>query len=61
MTIGTTSAGMVLWGAFFGLEISITIHIEQILELLAYINNTFSWDLGDNMLFYGPCNTSLPA
>lgn len=52
---------MVLWGAFFGLEISITIHIEQILELLAYINNTFSWDLGDNMLFYGPCNTSLPA
>ena len=33
--------GVILW---------IAIHIKQILDLLAYINDTFSWEFADNQL-----------
>lgn len=45
-----------LWGAFIRLVIWIAIHVEQILELLAYVDVTFSWDLEGNMLFMS-CTT----
>ena len=39
-----------LWGAFMGVILWIAIHIKQILNLLAYINDTFFWEFADNQL-----------
>lgn len=50
-----------LWGCFFGLVMWIAIHIESILDLFAYVDDTFSWDLEDNLLRYEPYSTSFPA
>ena len=44
--------GVILW---------IAIHIKQILDLLAYVNNTFSWEFANNQLWYQPYACSFPA
>ena len=49
-----------LWGAFMGVILWIAIHIKQILDLLAYINDTFSWEFADN-LWYQPYACSFPV
>ena len=50
-----------LWGAFMGVVLWIAIHVKQILDLLAYVNNTFSWEFADNLLWYQPYACSFPA
>ena len=44
--------GVVLW---------IAIHVKQILDLLAYIDDTFSLEFADNLLWYQPYACSFPA
>ena len=44
--------GVILW---------IAIHIKQILDLLAYVNDTFSWKFANNQLWYQPYACSFPA
>ena len=43
-----------LWGAFMGIVLWIAIHVKQILDLLAYVDDTFSWEFADNLLWYQP-------
>ncbi|KAF7973479.1 hypothetical protein HWV62_15086 [Athelia sp. TMB] len=50
-----------LWGAFFALVIWIAINIELILELLAYVDDAFSFDLEGNLLYYEPYGELFPA
>ena len=44
--------GVVLW---------IAIHIKQILDLLAYVNDIFSWEFADKQLWYQPYACSFPV
>ena len=44
--------GIILW---------IAIHIKQILNLLAYIDDTFSWEFANNQLWYQPYACSFPV
>ena len=50
-----------LWGAFMGVVLWIAIHVKQILDLLAYVDDTFSWEFADNLLWYQPYACSFPA
>ena len=50
-----------LWGAFMGVILWIAIHIKQILDLLAYVDDTFSWEFANNQLWYQPYACSFPA
>jgi hypothetical protein len=50
-----------LWGAFFALVIWIAIHVKLIMDLFAYIDDSFSWELEGNLLHYAPYNKLLPA
>ena len=50
-----------LWGAFMGVVLWIAIHVKQILDLLAYVNDTFSWEFADKQLWYQPYTCSFPA
>lgn len=50
-----------LWGAFVGIILWIAIHIKLILNLLAYIDDTFSWEFADNLLWYKPYGCHFPA
>ena len=44
--------GIVLW---------IVINIKHILDLLAYVDDTFSWEFADNFLWYEPYTCHFPA
>ena len=57
---GNRGAGS-LWKAFMGVVLRIAIHVKQILDLLAYVNDTFSWEFTDNLLWYQPYACSFPA
>jgi hypothetical protein len=35
--------------------------VKLITDLLAYVDNSFSWELEDNLLHYAPYNKLLPA
>lgn len=48
---GNHSAGG-LWGAFIGLVLWIAVFIKGISDLFAYVDDSFSWDLADNMVWY---------
>ena len=50
-----------LWKAFMGVVLWIAIHVKQILDLLAYVNDTFSWEFTDNLLWYQPYACSFPV
>ena len=50
-----------LWGAFMGVILWIAIHIKQILNLLAYVDDTFSWEFANNLLWIQPYACSFPA
>ncbi|KAF7984094.1 hypothetical protein HWV62_17672 [Athelia sp. TMB] len=49
-----------LWGTFFGLVIWIAIYIRLILDLFAYVDDSYSWDLAERMRLYAPYNKYLP-
>jgi hypothetical protein len=48
-----------LWGAFMGLVLWIAIFVKGISDLFAYVDDSFSWEFADNMLWYEPFH--LPA
>ena len=50
-----------LWGAFMGIVLWITINVKHILDLLAYVDDTFSWEFADNFLGYEPDACHFPA
>ena len=57
---GNCSAGG-LWGAFMGIVLWITINVKHILDLLAYVDDMFSWEFTDNFLWYEPYTCHFPA
>lgn len=57
---GDRAAGK-LWGTFMGIVLWIAIHVKFITDLLAYVDDSFSWDFADNVLFYEPYKKFLPA
>ena len=57
---GNWGAGR-LWGTFIGVVLWIAIHVKHIHDLLTYINDTFSWDFTNNILWYTPYNKFFPA
>jgi hypothetical protein len=50
-----------LWCYFFSLVLWGAIHVKHIADLLVYIDDVFSWDFADNLLFYPPYKKSFPA
>jgi len=50
-----------LWGAFMGLVLWIAVFVKGISDLFAYVDDSFSWDLADNMVWYEPYHKLLPA
>ena len=50
-----------LWGTFMGIVLWITINIKHILDLLAYVDDTFSWEFTNNFLWYEPYTCHFPA
>ena len=50
-----------LWGTFMGIVLWITINVKHILDLLAYVDDTFSWEFADNFLWYEPYACHFPA
>ncbi|KAF8232924.1 hypothetical protein L208DRAFT_1269500 [Tricholoma matsutake] len=45
---------------FFGLVLWIAIFVRHILDLFAYVDDSFSWDSAHNLTFYAPYHKSLP-
>ena len=50
-----------LWGAFMGIVLWIAINVKHILDLLAYVDDMFSWEFADNFLWYEPYACHFPA
>ena len=50
-----------LWGAFMGMVLWIAIHIRNIADLFTYVDDSFSWEFKDNLLWYEPYQKLLPA
>ena len=50
-----------LWGAFMGIVLWIAINVKHILDLLAYVDDMFSWDFTDNFLWYELYACHFPA
>jgi len=57
---GNRGAGS-LWGGFMGLVLWITIFVKGISDLFAYVDDTFSWEFADNVLWYEPYQRLLPT
>jgi hypothetical protein len=57
---GNWGAGR-LWVTVFGLILWIAMVIVQIKDLFAYVNNAFSWEFADCVIFYPPYDKSLPT
>jgi hypothetical protein len=50
-----------LWGAFMGMVLWIAVFVKGIQDLFAYVDDSFSWEFADNMLWYEPYRKHLPA
>ncbi|KIY47513.1 hypothetical protein FISHEDRAFT_74617 [Fistulina hepatica ATCC 64428] len=46
-----------VWSVFFTLMLWIATFIKFILDLFAYVDDAFSWDFADNLLWYEPYQT----
>ena len=57
---GNRAAGRV-WGSFFALVLWIAICLINIEDLLAYVDDTFSWDFEDCLDWYDPYHKCLPS
>ncbi|RDB27518.1 hypothetical protein Hypma_003768 [Hypsizygus marmoreus] len=57
---GSRGAGGI-WGAFFALVMWIAVYVKYITDLFAYVDDSFSWEIEGNLLFYPPYNKLLPA
>ncbi|KIY52572.1 hypothetical protein FISHEDRAFT_34973 [Fistulina hepatica ATCC 64428] len=50
-----------IWSVFFLLVLWIAMLIKFILDLFAYVDDTFSWDFADNLIWYEPYQTLYPT
>jgi hypothetical protein len=50
-----------LWGAFMGLVLWIAFFVEGISDLFSYVDDSFSWEFADNMVWYEPYHKLLPT
>ena len=50
-----------LWGFVMSLTLWITIHIKHLRDLLMYVDNSFSYEVEGNMLWYAPYQKQLPV
>ena len=50
-----------LWGTFMGIVLWITINVKHILDLLAYVDDTYSWEFANNILWYELYTFHFPA
>jgi hypothetical protein len=50
-----------LWGTFMGLVIWIATVVKFIEDLLAYVDDTYSWGFADNLTWYEPYRKFLPS
>ena len=50
-----------IWVTFFGLVLWIAIFIKHILDLFAYVDDSFSWEFANNFTFYAPYHKFLPC
>lgn len=57
---GNTVLGK-LFASFMGLVLWIAISIKHIMDLLTYVDNTFSYNHTNNVAWYKPYNTMMPA
>ncbi|KAF8230084.1 hypothetical protein L208DRAFT_1283759, partial [Tricholoma matsutake] len=56
---GNHGAGHV-WFSFFSLVLWIAVFLKSIADIFAYVNDCFSWDFADNLVFYPPYDKLLP-
>ncbi|KIY49912.1 hypothetical protein FISHEDRAFT_72144 [Fistulina hepatica ATCC 64428] len=56
---GSGGSGRV-WATFFSLVLWIAVFIKFIVDLFAYVDDTFSWDFADNIEWYEPYQTFYP-
>jgi hypothetical protein len=56
---GNRGAGRI-WVTFFGLVLWIAVFIKHILDLFAYVDDSFSWDFANNLTYYPPYHKYLP-
>ena len=56
---GNRGAGRV-WFSFFCLVLWVAVFLKSITDLLAYVDNCFSWEFSDNLVFYQPYDKLLP-
>lgn len=54
-------AGGGLWGKVFSLVMWIAIFVFHLIDLLAYVDDVFSWDEAGNLVWYSRYGRSLPA
>lgn len=57
---GNRAAGRV-WFTFFSLVAWIAVFVAQIPDLFTYVDDSFSWELADNVTFYPRYNKQLPS
>jgi hypothetical protein len=57
---GNRGAGRV-WFSFFSLVLWIAVFLKSIADLFAYVDDCFSWDFADSVVFYQPYNKLLPC
>ncbi|KZT25383.1 hypothetical protein NEOLEDRAFT_1065254, partial [Neolentinus lepideus HHB14362 ss-1] len=53
-------AGGKLWCTFMSLVLWIAINVKGLLDLLAYVDDSFGWEFLGRVLFYGPYNQYYP-
>ncbi|KIY43016.1 hypothetical protein FISHEDRAFT_78924 [Fistulina hepatica ATCC 64428] len=49
-----------IWSVFFALVLWIAIFVEYIRDLFAYVDDSFSWDFADNLVWYQPYEAFFP-
>ncbi|KIY47218.1 hypothetical protein FISHEDRAFT_74876 [Fistulina hepatica ATCC 64428] len=49
-----------IWSIFFALVLWIATYLKCILDLFAYVDDTFSWDFADNLAWYEPYEAWYP-
>ncbi|KIY43044.1 hypothetical protein FISHEDRAFT_78901 [Fistulina hepatica ATCC 64428] len=50
-----------IWSVFFALVLWIATYIKMILDLFAYVDDAFSWDFANNLVWYEPYRAWYPA
>lgn len=54
-------AGGWVWASFISLVLWIGVNVKGLEDLFGYVDDDFSWELADNLLYYPPYDKNLPA